>query len=233
MKVYSAWKSRLVLADSCEPLAWIPFCRDIDDTLMSAKKIFKSDNTSTVWLAHIQGLPVVVKKIHSNTWAQKLRRCCKKSRPWRNWVNAEKLKTIGISSITPLAVKETWWGPFHWGDSYLICTYIEGVSALHLLAEGSKPTPEWPLYISKMIQLMGRLKSAKMSHRDLNPSNLLWAGREWVLLDLDAMREHSTYFLANWYFRREQKRFLNNWADVIGKSSLLMPLIFKNLKSLQ
>ena len=225
MKIYQTWRSKIVLLPEYKASEYLLFCQNLENTLLTSKRIFKQDETSTVWLSDIEGLPVVVKKNHATTFWKKVKRCLKNSRSWNNLKNAQKLKVLGIPTILPLGIKEDRWGCFNWGNSYLICAYVEGVDALHLLAKGAEPTPEWPFYIHKMIALMYQLKAANISHRDLNPSNWLWAQGEWLLLDLDAMKEHRFRFFGNWYFKRESGRFLENWSEAQGQHLSLMPLI--------
>ena len=203
---------RIRLAAGCDPLLWRPWCEKIDETYRTAERILKEDVVSTVWLSSIVNQKVVVKRINDIGFKARLRRCFRRSRPMANWENAGHLASIGVPTFIPLAVIEERWGPFNWGKSYLVCSYVDGMSALNYFTQNPLPS-RWQASAQEIVDRMIQLRQHQISHRDLNPSNLILSQGKWHLIDLDAMRVHAWPWMAQRYFKRECGRFLENWAD--------------------
>lgn len=219
------------LAEGCDCDRWYDWCENLEQTFSKAIRVLKNDKTSTVWLTKMADRWVVVKRINEQTFWVRLRRAFKKSRPQVNWQNAHYLLRLGIPTFIPLSVVEAQKGPFPWGVSYLVCSYLEGVSALDFFTQNPLP-PDWQEKAQGLIDLMLKLKKNRISHRDLNPSNLLWCDQQWHLLDLDAMRVHSCDWIAERYFKRECARFLDNWRDVPHISTEFLQYLTQTLSKI-
>jgi len=64
---------------------------------------------------------------------------------------------------------------------------------------------------SAILSLFETLYQQRISHGDLKATNLLWHEGQLVVIDLDAMTQHtsSKTFARAW--RRERARLLRNW----------------------
>lgn len=206
----------------------VPGYEGIEQAIETVDRLLKDDVTSRVWLSHFKGQKVVVKRINDTGFKTRLRRCFRKSRPAANWDNAARLRAIGIPTFSPLAVIEERWYGLNWGKSYLICSYVEGISALDCFTQKAF-LPEWSDWIHEIVQLMLQLRKNKISHRDLNPSNLIFSQGKWHLIDLDAMRVHCFDWTAQRYFKRECARFLENWQDTKGTNPQFLAALWKAL----
>jgi tRNA A-37 threonylcarbamoyl transferase component Bud32 len=189
--------------------------QDLDRAIENPYKILKNDVTSTVVVLEVDNQLLVVKRANTKDWMHMIRRLFSSSRAKKNWRNSLKLLKIGIPTFTPVALIEECFG-FLNGRSYFICTYIEGIDALHYFACGAKPQPIWRNVAVNIANMLQKLADNKLSHRDLNLSNILVIDNQPWLIDLDSMRHHWCDISAKKGALREQKRFMENWDEAPG-----------------
>ncbi len=202
---------------------------DIDKAMRSPIKVLKDDATSTVVVIEIDGNKVVIKRANTKGFMHRIRRLFLPTRARKNWYFANKLNSIGINTFTPIALKEERFFYLK-GRSYLLCSYIEGIDALHYFAYGALPKPQFTLVANRILAMMQRLAKHWLTHRDLNLSNIILVNDEPWLIDLDAMKAHVFSFFAQRGAKRERARFMENWLEapnVMPQTVALFEAVFK------
>lgn len=178
------------------------------DQFIADGKILKNGNSATVALVHLSGRPLVIKRYNIKGILHGARRLFRKSRASVSWSNAWHLEFLGIPALKPVAMIENRIGPIR-TSAYLITEYIEGPDALHCLREMADPKGE-PEALAQIIQ---ELSESWISHGDLKATNFLMARYGPVIIDLDAMQEHTNQNTFRRAFRNDLKRFMANWED--------------------
>ena len=123
------------------------------------------------------------------------------------------LRHLGIATPQALALIENRFGPLR-RQAYLVTEYCSGKNLLEHLDCNREPKAAEAVAIS---HLFNCLFQERITHGDLKANNLLWFANEVYVIDLDAMKRHtsSTQFSHAW--NRDRSRFLRNWPE----SSLL------------
>lgn len=165
-------------------------------------KQLKGDATSTVCLVRIQNQEIVIKRVNTRSVWEGVRRAFAVSRAARNWTNVKKLRSVGVRTFDPVMMIENRFGIFK-GRSYLLMSFVKGVDAFQFFSHNRKPEC-WIPVADSIIQLILKLEQKRVSHRDLNLSNLIINEGQPFLIDLDAMRGHRGCA------QRERQRFLEN-----------------------
>jgi tRNA A-37 threonylcarbamoyl transferase component Bud32 len=207
--------------------------QDIDHHIEHPWKVLKDDPTSTVVLVKIDEQYLVIKRANTKNGLHKIRRLVAVSRARKNWRNALRLAKIGIPTFSPIALMEERFGPLK-KRCYFICSYIQGVDALHYFACGAKPQSNWHGVAIKIANMLQVLAAHSLSHRDLNLSNIIVIDNQQpCLIDLDGMRRHWLTFFAKRGAVRERNRFMENWDEtpgVLPETVRLFQSIFSEIK---
>jgi len=61
--------------------------------------------------------------------------------------------------------------------------------------------------------LLRMLADASISHGDFKATNFIFSNKKLFVIDLDAMREHRFRWRFRRAFRRDLKRFRQNWTE--------------------
>jgi len=186
---------------------------NLDKIFLEPIKTLKNDATSTVVLAKINHQLFVIKRANTKSRMHSLRRAFKISRAQKNWRNARHLNQIGISAIQAAAMIEERWGIFR-RRSYFICPFIDGIDARHFFAEDMQPNDNWPIAVENICLMLKKLADNKLSHRDLNLSNIILVNNTPYLLDLDAMTHNKNTWIAKRAAKKELQRFMQNWENI-------------------
>ncbi len=189
--------------------------QNLDHHIENPYKVLKDDPTSTVVVINVDGQTLVVKRANIKDWTYRVRRFFACSRAMKNWRNSHKLLNMGVSTFTPIAIKEERYGPFKL-RSYFICSYIQGIDALHFFAKGAKPQSSWKSVAVSISNIIDLLAKHWISHRDLNLSNIILVDDQPWLIDLDSMRQHHLKLFAKRGAKRERARFMENWSEAEG-----------------
>lgn len=185
---------------------------NIEQQIQNPWKILKSDHTSKVVVVKIDSQLLVVKSFNTKSKIHFCRRLFQQSRASINWYYANKLLENNILTFEPIAMIEERYGLFK-GKSYFICSYIQGIEALHYFAHGAKPIPEWETVAKNIGLMLQRLAQAGFHHRDLNLSNIILIGNQPWLIDLDSMRQYRSSWKKKHIARRARNRFMENWDE--------------------
>lgn len=93
-------------------------------------------------------------------------------------------KVLPLRTAKPfLAVETRSWGLIT--GALLVTEFVRGPSLQDLWG---KPDGETRQALQAFSEFMAQMQSRRVYHHDVHPENFLWDGREWVLIDLDAMR---------------------------------------------
>ena len=61
--------------------------------------------------------------------------------------------------------------------------------------------------------LFAELIGERISHGDFKGHNLFWQQDRWALIDLDAMRQHTSVSSFAPAYARDRARFMRNWPE--------------------
>lgn len=179
------------------------------DAFMAAGRSLKQGGSATVAQAEIDGRPLVIKRYNIKGFAHWLKRFWRPTRAWRSWVEGNRLDFFAIATPRPLAMLERRWLGLR-GRSYLVTEYVAGEDMLARFAPhvaGAPPENE----LQALEQLLAALIRERISHGDMKGNNLLWQSDRWVLIDLDAVRQHRSGRRFRQAFARDRARLLRNW----------------------
>lgn len=171
----------------------------------------KRGRSATLSLVELEGRKLVIKRYNIKSAGHALSRAWRPSRAWHSWIEAHRLRFLGIATPRPLALIERRLGPLR-GRAWLVSEYCEGPNLQARLAEPADRGA--PARVKEAVRtLFAGLAAAHISHGDLKASNFLCCGEELVVLDLDAARQHDSE--ASWRkaWQKDRARFLRNWPE--------------------
>ncbi|QLF94150.1 serine/threonine protein kinase [Pseudomonas sp. ABC1] len=181
------------------------------DTFVDNGRPLKRGGSSTVARVESAGRALVIKRYNIKGFAHWLKRFWRPTRAWHSWVEGNRLNFLGIATPRPLALLEKRTLGLR-GRSYLITEYAGGediITRFEPYLDGSPPEAELQA-LERLLQAMLR---ERISHGDLKGTNLLWGNGEWLLIDLDAARQHRDERSFQQAFARDRARLLRNWPD--------------------
>ncbi|MDX9742076.1 MAG: lipopolysaccharide kinase InaA family protein [Gammaproteobacteria bacterium] len=191
------------------------------DRWMAGGTPLKQGRTATLALIELGGRKLVIKRYNIKGPGHALSRGWRPSRAWHSWVEAHRLSFLGIATPRPLALIENRIGPLR-GRAWLVTEYCPGPDLLRRCALA----PLGDDAMRALSDLFRRLFAARISHGDLKATNLLWQGDRPVLIDLDAMRQHTTSSGFQRAWNKDRARFLRNWPEnsaLHGRFDAMLP----------
>lgn len=169
----------------------------------------KRGRSATLARVELAGRALVIKRNNIKHAGHALSRAWRPSRAWHAWIEAHRLRFLGIATPRPLALIERRLGPLR-GRAWLVSEYCAGPSLLDALApyaNGGAPAEA----IEAVRRLFAQLAEARISHGDLKANNLILDGNTLSVVDLDAMRQHDSEAAWRRAWSRDRARFLRNW----------------------
>ncbi|NVZ52053.1 serine/threonine protein kinase [Pseudomonas sp. B6002] len=194
------------------------------DTLLDSGHLFKTGGAATVAKTDVAGRSLVIKRYNIKGFVHWLKRFWRPSRAWHSWREGNRLAFLGIATPKPLAVLEK---RFFWlrSRAYLVTELIAGPDIIERFApyveSGAAPENE----LLALDHLFAELIRERISHGDFKGHNLFWDKDRWSLIDLDAMRQHSSDTSFAPAYAKDRARFMRNWPE----SSALYQLIDQRL----
>lgn len=182
---------------------------DDPDAAIARGHVYKTGGAATVARVEVSGRTLLAKRYNIKGFAHWLKRFWRPSRAWHSWVEGNRLDFLGIATPRPLAVLEHRCCGLR-GRAYLITEYCGGPDILERfrpLLNGTPPEEE----LQALERLFAALLRERISHGDLKGNNLLWQDGRWLLIDLDAMRQHTGAASFAEAYARDRARFLRNW----------------------
>ena len=169
----------------------------------------KRGRTATLSLVELEGRKLVIKRYNIKGAGHALSRAWRPSRAWHSWVEAHRLRFLGIATPRPLALIERRLGPLR-GRAWLITEYCEGANLQERLAA----EPHLPPEIGEAVRhLFAQLAAARIAHGDLKATNFICSGNALCVLDLDAMRQFDSEAAWRKAWQKDRARFLRNWPE--------------------
>lgn len=179
------------------------------DTCLEAGTRLKDGGTATVARVDLDGRQLLLKRYNIKGPLHWLKRFWRPSRAWHSWVEGNRLTFLGIPTPRPIAVKESRW---FWlrGRAWLVTELLAGqdlVARWQPYLHDSPPEME----LLALENLMAALIRERISHGDLKGHNLFWENGRWALIDLDAVRQHTSDRSFARAYARDRARLLRNW----------------------
>lgn len=200
--------------------AWILVCRqheNIDfsgnlNALLTPQSLLKNGNTCTVALVEMGGKKIVIKRYNIKSFWHGVNRALRKTRAAVSWANAHRLKILGIATAKPIAlIEKKNFGLFN-SKAYFLAEYIDAPDAAEFFAKNSNKTARAEA-VHNIVTLFYKLYLLQISHGDTKATNLKIQGSQPILIDLDAMRQHTFSWSAECAHVRDLRRFMQNWQD--------------------
>lgn len=185
-----------------------PLLADLDGYLAAGASL-KKGGTATVVRLDWRSRPLVLKRYNIKGILHWLGRFWRPSRAWHSWIEGNRLELLGIATPRPLAVLERRWCWLR-GRAYLVTEYCGGEDLIARFAPHVDDCPPEAELVA-LDRLFAALIRERISHGDFKGHNLFWDGGRWSLIDLDAMRQHSSQAGFARAYGRDRARFLRNW----------------------
>ena len=187
------------------------------DQLMERGQILKCkprDRSKVVRLA-LNGREYVVKRYNLLGWAHTTRHLVLRSRAMRCWLNALRLRDLGVLTPAPLAVYEQRYGPLR-QRAFFVSEFIEGVTLGEEIRDNRACGQGLERLAEQFADLWQKLGRARIRQRDMHARNFIVArdSRLWMI-DLDGMRRPP--FQGYPYEEKRAKdraRFFKNWRGM-------------------
>lgn len=192
------------------------------DAVLREAKILKEGNSSTVFLIHLSGRPLVVKRYNMKNMWHASRRSYRKSRAWLSWRNAHLLKSIGINTPNPIAMMEKRFGPLR-SVSYILTDYVYGTDIYTLFNSDKAAEVDIPEVARQFGELLRKFASSSISHGDFKATNFILSDKKLFVTDLDAVCKHRLKCRFQKAFIKDLDRFMQNWKKLPDIAS-----VFKN-----
>ncbi len=189
-------------------------------------RAFKNGNTCTVWATVVNGQDLVIKRYNVKGFWHGLKLSLFTGRGERSWVNGHRLLFYGIPTPQPVALLKMKGGLFR-PKAYLITEQLRAVNAREWFHDPVVSGAEKGVMAEQIALLLHKLQRHQISHGDLKASNILIVDGEAMLIDLDAMQQHTNTAEFEKAMVMDVQRFMRNWDDDRG----LHELFLKSLKS--
>lgn len=180
------------------------------DHYIEQGNFIKGFGTTNVIDTFINEQHIILKRYNIKNFKHKLSRFWRPTRGWHSWQEGFRLLMLGIPTAKPLALIEE---RQHWmrGRAWLVTEYLPGPDLLtHLKPYEYSKLPT--LELNALLALFNLLIRCRISHGDLKGTNLFWVKNQWTLIDLDAVKQHTSINSFKRAYAKDRARFLRNWA---------------------
>ncbi|AZS51324.1 serine/threonine protein kinase [Entomomonas moraniae] len=179
------------------------------DQFIDKGRFIKGFGTTNVVDTVVNGLHIVLKRYNIKSFKHRLSRFWRPTRGWHSWQEGFRLMMLGIPTAKPLALIEERFQGMR-GRAWLITEFLEGPDLLtHLKRYEQSEVPSVELEAIGI--LFDCLIAQRITHGDLKGTNLFWVNQQWVLIDLDAVKQHHNNRSYQRAYAKDRARFLRNW----------------------
>ncbi len=208
------WQSLAVYDRKAAHREFLTFLRDPESVFQSASVYLKKGNSATVIRVTLDGRDLVIKRYNLKSLWHRLRRGFRHTRAWNAWRIAKKMELFGVSTAKPIGFLEHRIGAFR-GVSYFVSEYSGEYHAGDYFKQNANDAQATTAMAQKIATLLKNVARIDLTHGDLKITNILVNNAlEPVLIDLDGTEEHYSSTLANFQWRRELQRFMQNFSDM-------------------
>jgi len=172
-------------------------------------ELLKTDIKTTLCTTSFDGNCFVIKRYNiKNTW-HRLRQAVRSPRAKNCWVFARLLSDIGIITARPVAWAQESQAGFR-GKSWFVCEHLPNGARGDTLNDHSDP-----VLMERTLRDVTRffilMRQNQLSHGDMKPPNILMTPDQTVLLDLDAMRHHTSQVACERALTADIGRWMQWW----------------------
>ena len=179
----------------------------------AATKKLKAGRSATVIKITLDGRELVIKRYNMKNIWHYLRRCLRPTRAFTSWRLAQKLNLFDIATAKPVAFIEQRYLGLR-GKSYYVTEYISGEHVGDYFMRNRAEEDKVAEMIKRMTALLKNTAKLEITHGDLKITNILVNANEYpMLIDLDGAVEHASLSSLHGAWRKEIKRFLQNFRD--------------------
>jgi tRNA A-37 threonylcarbamoyl transferase component Bud32 len=198
------------------------------DSYITQEGMLKDGDTTTVAVANIGGIPMVLKRYNIVSPGQALRRLLDESRAHRCWRNSSMLDLLGICTPHAYLFLEERLSWFFGRRSYLLTEKIaannlilqlegaDGVINDVAVSSSSNSTANEAINKTKLVAAFANLFEImhryQISHGDMKATNFIFLNDRLYVLDLDGMRRHPFKWWSHRKSLQDMKRFERNWT---------------------
>lgn len=190
----------------------------------SSTESLKAGGSSTVVKVSLSQQDLVVKRYNLKTIWHWLRRCLRPSRAAKSWELAHKLHLFGIETAKPVAFIEHRFLGLR-GRSYFVMEAVQGPHLGEYFIQHRDNDVAITQMAERVVALLKNLAKLNLTHGDLKMTNILVKNDCPVLIDLDGMVEHKTWFGLHRAWRKEMKRFMKNWENMPSVKKIFEQMI--------
>lgn len=176
-------------------------------------KMLKAGRSATVIKITLDQREFVIKRYNlKNPW-HRLRRSIRSTRAATSWRLAQKLNLFGVLTAKPVAfVEKRFYGLR--GKSYYVTEYVAGENAGEFFGHRKHAGDKVLDMIRRITALLKGVAKLEITQGDLKATNILInAHGQPVLIDLDGAAEHASLSSLRSAWKKEIKRFLQNFQD--------------------
>lgn len=174
-------------------------------------KLLKAGNSATVIKVTLDHREFVVKRYNMKSVWHRLRRCLRETRAKKSWRLAQKLALFDIPTAKPVAFIEHKSFGLR-GKSYYVTEYVNGKHAGEYFTLHYNQDEEISDMVKRITMLLKNVAKLEITHGDLKITNILVdKEKQPVLIDLDGATEHATLAGLKKAWRKEIRRFLDNF----------------------
>lgn len=187
-------------------------------------KTLKAGRTCTVVKIQIDRKILVVKRYNIKSFWHRVRRLFRKTRAARSWRLAQQLQLSGMVTAKPVAFIDTHFLGMR-GKSYFIMEYVAAEHVGDYFLNNTATEAEQKKMAGAVIHVLKDLKTLRIIHGDLKMTNILIHQDKPMLIDLDGMTEYRSRWRLAQAFKKEIKRFMQNWVNHPNIHALLHDLL--------
>lgn len=176
--------------------------------------MLKAGRSATVIKVTLDQREYVIKRYNmKNVWHH-MRRSLRSTRALTSWRLAQKLNLFGVRTAKPVAFIEKRCLGFR-GKSYYITEYVSGEHAGEFFHHHYNQEEKIASMTKQITTLLKSIAKLEITHGDLKITNILIDKHECpVLIDLDGAVEHASLSGLRSAWRKEIKRFMENFQDL-------------------
>ena len=168
-------------------------------------------NSTTIFMVTIADKRFVVKRYNVKNWWVLIKNLWRKSHAAKAWKRSVQLIKLGIKVVPPIAIYEERGGVFY-GTSYFVMEYLDGVRGCDYFAAAMEPVSDWEQVVANIVDISRKLYQARLIHRDFQYGNMLIAGTTVYLLDLEHLRQYSSFSSS---FKRAYQKDVQHFFDFV------------------